>query len=50
MVENLKLEVTNYSRELYVPKGEAHPSSGDDDDDDGGEKEDSDVIPSLHED
>ena len=36
---NLKLEVTNYSRELYGPEGAAHPSIGDDDD--GGKKEDS---------
>ena len=33
MVGNLKLEVTNYSRELYGLGGVAHPSDGDDDDD-----------------
>ena len=47
---NLKLEVTNYSRELYGPGGVAHPSGdGDDDDDDndGGEEEDSEVTPSY---
>ena len=34
---NLKLEVTEYSRRIYSPKGFAHPSGGDDDDgDDGG--------------
>ena len=52
---NLKLEVTNYSWELYGPGGTAHPSSGggddDDDDDDGGggggENGDSEVTPSY---
>ena len=31
MAGNLKLEVTNYSRSLYGPRGAAHSSSGDDD-------------------
>ena len=47
---NLKLEVTNYSSELYGPGGVAHPSGdGDDgdDDNDGGEEEDSEVTPSY---
>ena len=47
MVGNLKLEVTNYLRELYGPRGAAHPSGGADDDDDGGEEEDSEVTPSY---
>ena len=46
LVENLKLEVTNYSRELYGPGGVAHPGGGGDDDDDG-EEEDSEVTPSY---
>ena len=51
LVGNLKLEVTN-SRELYDPRGVAHPSSGDDDDDDddddgGGEEESSEATPSY---
>ena len=29
---NLKLEVTNYSRELYGSGGVVHPGGGDDDD------------------
>ena len=34
---NLKLEVTNYSRELYGPGEVTHPGrGGDDDDNDGG--------------
>ncbi|KAK9993816.1 hypothetical protein SO802_023519 [Lithocarpus litseifolius] len=41
---NLKLEVTNYSRELYGLGGVAHPGSGDDDG--GGEKEDPKATPS----
>ncbi|KAL0015416.1 hypothetical protein SO802_002485 [Lithocarpus litseifolius] len=41
LARNLKLEVTNYSRELYGSGGVAHPGSGDDDDDDRGDKEDS---------
>ena len=46
LVGNLKLEVTNYLRELYGLGGVAHPGGGDDDDDDddGGEKEDSKAI------
>ena len=48
MAGNLKLEVTNYSRNLYGPRGVAHlGSGGDDDDDDGGEKEDSEATPSY---
>ena len=43
---NLKLEVTNYSSELYGPRGVAHPSGGDDDDDDG-EEEGSEATPSY---
>jgi len=43
---NLKLEVTNYSRELYGPRGMAHPGGGDDDDDDSGE-EDLEATPSY---
>ena len=31
LVGNLKLEVTNYSRELYGPGGVAYPDGGDDD-------------------
>ena len=46
---NLKLELTNNLRELYGPRGGAHPSGGDDDDDDdddgdSGEKEDLEVT------
>ena len=43
LVGNLKLDVTNYLRELYGLGGVAHPSSGDDVDDDG-EKEDSEAT------
>jgi len=43
---NLKLVVTNYSRELYSPRGMAHLGGGDDDDI-GGEEEDSEVTPSY---
>ena len=43
---NLKLELTNYSRELYSPRGVAYLGSGDDDDDDG-EEEDSEATPSY---
>ena len=39
MVENLKLEVTNYSRSLYGPRRAAYLGSGGDDDD-GGDEED----------
>ena len=39
---NLKLEVTNYSRSLYGPRGAAYPSSGGDDD--YGDEEDSEVT------
>ena len=34
-------------RELYGPRGAAHPGGGADDDDDGGEEEDSEVTPSY---
>ena len=44
LVRNLKLEVTNYSRELYGPGGAAHPDGGYDDDDDGSEEEDSEAT------
>ena len=51
LVENLKLKVTNYSRELYNPEGVAHPSEGgdndDDDVDDGDEEEEEEVTPSY---
>ena len=50
LAKNLKLDVTNYMRELYGPRGVAHPSGGgddDDDDDDGGEEEDSEATPSY---
>ena len=43
LAENLKLEVTNYSRKLCSLGGVAHLSSGDDDDDDG-EEEDSEAT------
>ena len=42
---NLKLEVTNYSRDLYGPRGAAHPGGGNDDD--GGEEEDPEATPSY---
>lgn len=43
---NLKLEVTNYSRSLYGPRGATYPGSGggDDDDDGSGDEEDSEVT------
>ena len=47
LVGNLKLEVTNYSRELYGPGGATHLGGGDDDnddDDDDGEEEDLEVT------
>ena len=47
LARNLKLEVTNYSRELYGPGGVAHLGGGDDDDDDSGEEEDSEATPSY---
>ena len=48
MAGNLKLEVTNYSRNLYGPRGVAHlGSGGGDDNDDGGEKEDLEVTSSY---
>ena len=42
LVGNLKLEVTNYLRDLYGPKGAAHSSGGDDDDDDNDDDDDDD--------
>ena len=42
---NLMLKVTNYSKSLYNPGGDAHPSGGDDDD--GGEGEDLEATPSY---
>ena len=48
LVGNLKLEVTDYSRELYSHGGVAHLGGGDDDDDyDNGEEEDSEATPSY---
>ena len=48
LVGNLKLEVTDYSRELYSHGGVAHLGGGDDDDDyDNGEMEDSEATPSY---
>ena len=48
---NLKLEVTNYSRELYSLGGVAHLGGGDDDDDDddddSGEEENSEATSSY---
>ena len=44
LVGNLKLEVTNYLRELYGLGGVAYPGGGDDDD---GEKEDLEATPSY---
>ena len=46
LAKNLKLEVTNYLRDLYGPRGVAHPVSGDDDDG-GSKKEDSEATPSY---
>jgi len=43
LVGNLKLEVTNYSRELYGPVGAARSDGGDDD----GKEEDSEATPSY---
>ena len=48
MAGNLKLEVTNYSKDLYGLRGVSYLGSGDDDDDDdddGDEEEDSEVTP-----
>ena len=45
------MEVTNYSRNLYGPKGKAHLGDGggddDDDDDDSGEEKDSEATPNY---
>ena len=38
------MEVTNYSKELYGPRGAAHPGSGDDDD---GGREEEEATPSY---
>ena len=43
LVGNLKLEVTNYSRELYGPGGVAYLDGGDDD----GKEEDMEATPSY---
>ena len=44
LARNLKLEVTNYSRNLYSPRGATYSGSGgnddDDDDNDGGDEKD----------
>ncbi|KAK9996493.1 hypothetical protein SO802_021179 [Lithocarpus litseifolius] len=45
---NLKLGVTNYSRNLYGPRGVAYLGGGDDGDDDNNGEEDSEVTPSYH--
>jgi len=37
LVENLKLEVTEYSKQINGPRGFAHSSDDEDDDDDGGD-------------
>ena len=48
LVGNLKLEVTNYSRNLYGPGGVAYlGSGGDDDDDNRDDEEDSEATPSY---
>ena len=48
LARNLKLEVTNYSRELYSLGGVAHLGGGDDDDDDdSGEEENSEATSSY---
>ena len=39
--------MTNYSRELYGPRGAAYLGGGDDDDDDGGEEGDPEATPSY---
>ena len=44
---NLKLKVTNYSRNLYYPRGAAYPGNGGDDDDGGGDENDSEATPSY---
>ena len=46
LVGNLKLEVTNCSRDFYGPRGAVH-LGGSDDDDDGGKEEDPEVTPSY---
>ena len=46
LARNLKLEVTNYSRSLYVLRGVVYLGGGDDDDD-GDDKEDSEATPSY---
>ncbi|KAL0004883.1 hypothetical protein SO802_012444 [Lithocarpus litseifolius] len=50
LAENLKLEVTQYSKDLYGPKGPDYLGNDDDDDDDdndGDSGEDSEVTPSY---
>ena len=46
LAENLKLEMTNYSRDLYGPRGAAHLGSRNDNGD-GGEEEDPEATPSY---
>lgn len=46
LAKNLKLEVTNYSREPYGLGGVAHPGGGGDDDD-GSKEEDLEATPSY---
>ena len=41
------MEVTNYSRKLYGPRGVAHPSGGGDNDGGGGEEEDPEATPLI---
>ena len=45
LARNLKLEMTNYLRELYSPGGVAYLGGGDDDDDD--DEKDSEATPSY---
>ena len=51
LARNLKLEVTNYSRNLYGLGGASYPGSGGNDDDDGdndgGDEKDSEETPSY---
>ena len=48
LARNLKLEVTSYSRELYVLGGSTDLGGGGDDDDDDGEVEYSEVTPNQN--
>jgi len=48
LAENLKLKVTNYSRNLYGHRRATYPGNGgDDDDDDGGDEKDLEATPSY---